>query len=169
MGSGSDRQDCRPPRLEDLVFLCRALNEEGARYLVIGGFAMILHGYTRGTMDVDLLVDPSAENVARVKKAMARLPDNAARDVAETDVESYQVVRVGDEFIVDLMGKACGVSYDEAAPSALSLTVEGTAIPYADARSLIRMKETVRPKDAQDVLFLRRKLSLESSPDRKRS
>ncbi|MBI4678429.1 MAG: hypothetical protein HY748_12685 [Elusimicrobia bacterium] len=126
---------------------------------MIGGFALIMHGYTRGTMDVDLLVDPSPENVARVKKAMARLPDNAVRDVAETDVERYQVVRVGDEFIVDLMAEACGVAYAEAAGSALSLVVDGVAIPYPDARSLIRMKETVRPKDAQDILFLRRKLS----------
>jgi hypothetical protein len=159
MGAGSDRPASRPPFLEDLVFLCRALNEEGARYLVIGGFAVILHGYTRGTMDVDLLVDPSPENVAKVKKAMSRLPDNAVREVADSDVASYEVVRVGDEFIVDLMGRACGVTYGEAVPSALSLAVDGVAIPFADAHWLIRMKDTVRPKDAQDVLFLRRKLS----------
>lgn len=159
MGSGPDLPDSRPPRLEDLVFLCRALNEEGARYLVIGGFAVILHGYTRGTMDVDLLVDPSTENVARVKKAMSRLPDNAAREVADTDVAGYGVVRVGDEFIVDLMGKACGVTYAQAAPSALTYELEGVSIPFASASWLIRMKDTVRPKDAQDVLFLRRKLS----------
>lgn len=47
----------RAPELEDLVELCRRLNEADARYLLIGGFAVILHGFVRGTKDIDLLVD----------------------------------------------------------------------------------------------------------------
>lgn len=69
MGTEGDVPRSRPPRIEDLVRLCRRLNEAGALYVVIGGFAMILHGYTRGTMDVDLLVDPAPDNIRRVKAA----------------------------------------------------------------------------------------------------
>jgi len=39
----------------------------GARYLLIGGFALILHGGERTTKDIDLLVDPAPDNVARLK------------------------------------------------------------------------------------------------------
>lgn len=158
MGPEPARPYSRPPRLEDLVALCKALNEEGARYAVIGGFAMILHGYVRGTMDVDLLIDPAPDNVRLVKRALSRLADNAAAEVAETDVERYEVVRVGDEIVVDLLGKACSVDFAEARPRILHRSVEGVAIPFLDAETLIRTKATPRPKDQQDVLFLRHKL-----------
>ena len=77
MDDGADRGDSRAPQLEDIVALCRALNAEGARYLLIGGFAVILHGFVRTTKDVDFLVDPTVENMVKVKRALATLPDNA--------------------------------------------------------------------------------------------
>jgi hypothetical protein len=49
--------DARPPLLEDLVSLCRNLNREGARYVVIGGTAVIQGGFGRATNDIDLLID----------------------------------------------------------------------------------------------------------------
>ena len=49
--------ESREPSVEDLVNLCRALNAQGARYLVVGGFAVRAAGYIRGTMDVDLVID----------------------------------------------------------------------------------------------------------------
>jgi hypothetical protein len=39
----------REPQIEDLVRICRALNEAGARYILIGGFAVIAHGGARTT------------------------------------------------------------------------------------------------------------------------
>ena len=46
----------RPPLLKDLVDLCRRLNAAGARYVVVGGMAIIQHGFVRATEDIDLLV-----------------------------------------------------------------------------------------------------------------
>lgn len=158
MGDDSSRQESRVPRLGDLVRLCRSLNESGARYVIVGGFAVILHGYARGTMDIDLLVDPSPGNVAKVKKALSILSDNAAAEVADEDVGRYIVVRVADEIVVDLMAKAGGIAFERVAKSALRRDVEGVSIPFADERDLILTKDTVRPKDKQDALFLRRKL-----------
>jgi hypothetical protein len=54
----------RPPNLEDVARIGRALNEAQARYVLIGGFAVIIHGSGRTTKDIDFLVDPSPENVA---------------------------------------------------------------------------------------------------------
>jgi hypothetical protein len=44
----------RLPTLQDLLFLCRSLNEAQAKYLVIGGWAVIHHGFDRTTSDIDL-------------------------------------------------------------------------------------------------------------------
>ncbi len=56
MDDAADPGFSRAPQLEDLTSLCRALNREGARYVLIGGFAVILHGLVRTTKDIDLLV-----------------------------------------------------------------------------------------------------------------
>ena len=52
MDDEPDRAYSRAPELEDLVALCRALREAGVRYLLIGGFAVILHGFVRTTVDL---------------------------------------------------------------------------------------------------------------------
>src|SRR3954470_17499678 len=102
-------QGARSPTLEDLLTLCRALNAEGARYLVCGGFAIIQHGYPRTTGDIDFLIEGSLENQARVRKALEILPEKAIRELGpEEDMREWVVVRVGDQVVVDLMTSACG-------------------------------------------------------------
>jgi hypothetical protein len=71
----------RIPEEADLVALCRALNDLGARYIIIGGFAMIVAGFARATADVDLLIDTSLDNEALVYKALEILPDKAVREL----------------------------------------------------------------------------------------
>lgn len=160
MDDETDRGESRAPRLQDLIDLCRALNREGARYLLIGGFAVILHGFVRATKDVDLLVDPSESNVQAVKRAMATLPDNAAALIADNEILQYQVVRVADEIVVDLLGAACGINYSEATSSEVdTFTIEGVQIPVATKEMLIRMKNTIRESDAVDVRFLRLRIA----------
>jgi hypothetical protein len=84
----------REPQIEDLARICRALNEAGARYILIGGFAVIAHGGGRTTKDIDLLVDAGPDNVALVKQALRILEDRAVDEVTDTDVARYAVVRV---------------------------------------------------------------------------
>jgi transcription-repair coupling factor (superfamily II helicase) len=155
MDDAPDRGESRAPQLQDVLDLCTALNREGARYLLIGGFAVILHGFVRSTKDVDFLVDPSEENIRAVKRAMATLPDNAAALLADDEVLQYQVVRVADEIVVDLLASACGVTYSEAAKSDIeTFKVQDVRIPVASKEILIRMKDTIRESDALDVRFL---------------
>jgi hypothetical protein len=151
----------RAPTIEDLARICRSLNEAAARYVLIGGFAVIIHGSGRTTKDIDFLVDTSRENVARLKAALSVLPDNAAGDLDDGDVEKYQVVRVADEVVVDLLAAACGVSYEDAAPEIEEVLVEGTPIPVASKRTLIRTKQTVRPSDHDDCEYLEQRLAEE--------
>ena len=67
MDDAHDGPYAREPQVEDLARICRSLNEAGARYLLIGGFAVIARGGARTTKDIDLLVDASPGNVARIK------------------------------------------------------------------------------------------------------
>lgn len=144
----------RLPDTDDLVLLCRRLNEAGAKYLVVGGFAIIQHGFARATEDVDLLIDVSPENFDRVQQAMMALPDGAIREVDAQDFQDCLVVRVADEFVVDLMRQACGIEYGEACKDVVVMSVRGVPIPFASPRMLLRMKQTYRAKDEQDREFL---------------
>jgi Nucleotidyl transferase of unknown function (DUF2204) len=144
----------RAPEPQDLVRICRALNDVGARYVLIGGFAVIAHGAGRFTKDIDVLVDDAPENVAVVKRALSVLADNAAADVADTDVREFTVVRVVDEVTVDLMGRACGLDYAAIVADAETKTIHDVNVPIASPATLIRTKQTHRPQDAIDREFL---------------
>jgi hypothetical protein len=122
---------------------------------VIGGFALHHYGYGRPTQDIDLLIDPDPANVEKVRQGLCVLADRASLEVDPGDVATYSVVRVVDEIVVDLLASACGVTYDEIANRLEYDQTPTTAIPYAAPEDLLRMKDTVRPKDAMDRDFLR--------------
>jgi hypothetical protein len=149
-----DATHARAPEPQDIVRICRALNDAGARYVLIGGFAVIAHGGGRFTKDIDLLVDDAPENVARVKQGLAVLADNAAADVANSDVREFTVVRVVDEVVVDLMGRACGLDYAAVSADAEPKDLGGVLAPVASPATLIKTKQTYRPQDALDRQFL---------------
>lgn len=92
----------------------------------------------------------------RIERALSVLPDNAAREVKSDEVERYDVIRVADEVVVDLMAKACGVTWEDAARDSEVLELDGVEIPIAGIETLIRTKQTVRPHDAADREFLER-------------
>jgi hypothetical protein len=152
----AENLECRPPVEADLVALCRELNRRGAKYVVVGGFAIIAAGFPRFTGDVDLIVASDAENEAKVFSALATLPDNAVRELQPGELEQFNVIRVGDEILVDLMRSAGGIDYAEAAKDIVIRELGGVPIPFASHRLLWRMKAvTHRAKDAQDLIFLR--------------
>ncbi len=146
----------REPSTEDLVELCKELNSKGVAYMIVGGFAINNAGYARRTGDVDLLMDTSLENEARVYKALEILPDKAVLELKPGEVSEYNVVRVADEIIVDLMRAACGIEYAEASKDVVIREVQGVQIPFASPRLLWRMKYPLkREKDQGDLVFLR--------------
>lgn len=146
--------ESRPPTVDDLVKLCRSLNERGAKYLVIGGMAVIQAGFVRATADIDLLVDAASENQEKIRAALMELPDQAVRDMRADDLDHYVVVKVADEIVVDLMKLACGIDYEQASKSIQPVKVQDTIIPFASPELLLRLKKTPREKDKVDRLFL---------------
>ena len=133
----SDELESREPTVEDLRDLCRELNHRGAKYVVVGGFAIRAAGYIRSTMDVDLVVAADAENEARVFEALATLPDHAARELQPGELQQYTVIRVADEILVDLMRSAGGIDYAEASRDVIEHEVDkyrgSIEVPLTDA------------------------------------
>lgn len=145
----------RAPEKEDFLNLCRELNTRGCRYFVVGGFAIIHLGLPRTTGDIDLLIDASLENEARVFEALATLPDGCVRELKPGEVSKYSVVRVADEILVDLMARASGITYAEAVAGVIVREIDGVLIPFAGPELLYRMKKRAgREKDRGDIYFL---------------
>ena len=117
---------------------------------------MVLHGFNRATEDIDLLVDKVASNISLLKKALSILPDNAVREVINTDIEEYGVVRVADEVVVDLMGSACGIDFKSAESQIEWHELEGVKIPFASAELMLKTKQTLREKDEIDRFYLKK-------------
>jgi len=143
---------------KELVRLCTKLNQERVRYVIVGGCAVILHGYLRTTYDIDVLVDPSAGNIGRLKKALHDLfGTEEVLEIREDDIERYAVVRVApesEEIVINLIGKIGNITFDSAAKDIQELEVEETKIPVCGLLTLIETKKGVRTKDKEDLLFL---------------
>lgn len=164
----NDGLESRQPTVEDLLELCRELNSRGAKYLIVGGFAIRGAGYIRETNDLDMIIDTEPENEARVLKSLEILPDKAVLHLQPGEVEKYTVVRLADEITIGLMKSASGIDYAEASKDIVIREVEGVPIPFASPRLLWRMKrKTYREKDLADLIFLRQQypeVTSDSSP-----
>ena len=132
------------------------LNKHGARYLVIGGYACILHGLVRTTEDVDVLIDESEENYLKVRDALAELPDHAAQELTLRDFTDHLVIKVADAVEVDVSRRAWQVDYASAAKDSKRRIIEGIEVPYLDIPNLILSKQTYREKDVADRVQLER-------------
>jgi hypothetical protein len=150
----ADAQFTRPPTIDDLIRICRYLNEERARYVIIGGMAVNHYGLVRGTQDIDLLVDMSPENMKHVICALSRLSDGAAGEIHPEEIQQYSVIRINDEITVDLIGKACDVTYERAEEGMEIDMSLGEPLPFASIATLISTKKTFRDADRRDREFL---------------
>ena len=152
----NENDESRQPTVEDLLELCRELNRQGAKYIIVGGFAIRGAGYLRETGDLDVIIDASLENEAKVFRSLEILPDKAVLQLEPGEVSQYTVVRVADEIVVDLMQSASGIDYAEAVKDVVIRLVQDVPIPFASPKLLWRMKKnTHREKDRADLIFLR--------------
>ena len=158
----------RPATWDDVVRVARLLNAAGARYVLVGGYALAAHGFVRMTQDVDIAVAPDAENARRWIAALSELPDGAARELAgEEDpfagARPY-AIRINDEFTVDVLPAAGGVPFGELEPHIVALTVQGETLRVLDLKGLLLTKRGLRPQDQADAALIGR--ALERTDDR---
>ena len=139
------------PSSSRLVTVCRLLNEAGVRYVIVGGFALALHGAVRATKDIDVLIEPTLDNTRRALRALGGLTFGVARKLDATEVAARPITIIGDDPRVDLLTLAWSVRYADAAPRMLTATIDDVDVPYADLETLIRTKQTGRLQDRADA------------------
>ena len=137
-----------------LVKVCGLLNRFDAKYLIVGAQASILHGHIRTTEDVDILIPEDLENHARVLAALSEMEDHAAAELTPQDLVENVVVKIADEVEVDVSTRAWKVTYAEAEPTAVRITIDGVVIPFLDLPILNESKRTDRDQDRIDVAHL---------------
>jgi hypothetical protein len=147
----------RSPTDGDLVALAGELNRLGAKYIVVGGFAVNHHGVNRATEDIGFLIARDKANQSRIRQALEILPDQAIKELGpDEDMAEVVVVRVFDEITVDLMTQACGVYYEEAEKDIEWHEVRGVRIPFANLDLLLKLKRSYRERDREDREILER-------------
>ncbi|MBS2017840.1 MAG: hypothetical protein JST00_33490 [Deltaproteobacteria bacterium] len=148
----------RAATYEDVTRVAQLLEEEGVEYALIGGYALALQGIVRLTEDVDILVEPSLENSRRWVRALSKLPDGAAKELVgdETLHEELYAIRINDEFTVDVMNSASGLSWTDLAP--YRRRIDG--IQVMSLEGLLRMKSHGRLKDQADAEMIRKALGI---------
>jgi len=134
-----------------LSTVCGLLNAAGVKYVIVGGFAVALHGVVRATKDIDVLIEPTLDNATRALKALEGLKWGISRQLDPADVITKPITVIGDDPRVDLLTLAWSVRYADAAPKALRVEIDGVQVPYADLDTLIRTKQTDRFQDQADV------------------
>jgi len=143
---------------KEVVRVSQALNSQGVKYVVVGGCAVILHGYYRTTHDIDLLVDPSSENIGRLRKALQEIfKSDEISQIRDVDIDQYAVVRFApesEEIVIDLIGKIGKIDFKMAIQDVEEIELEGIKIPVCGLSTLIETKKGIRPKDKEDLLFL---------------
>ncbi len=154
----------RIPTVDDLIRLCQGLQERKARFMIIGGFAVIHHGLIRGTTDIDFLIDKDPKNISKVTEALPILEDQASKEIRTDDFTRYSVVRVAGEIVVDLMSEACGKSFSDLEPYIEEVKMEGISLPYLSVEGLLKTKQGIRPKDVQDRQYLEQLLAKKKKP-----
>lgn len=140
------------PDFQDFI---KALNQAEVRYILVGGYAVILHGYNRTTGDLDIWVDPTKENYQYLQKAfhLFGMPlfdmtiDNFLHN-KEFDVFTFGVPPVS----IDIMLSVKGLNFDEAYSLSEWRTIEGVSVYLINKASLLEAKRAAaRFRDMDDI------------------
>jgi hypothetical protein len=139
--------------LPDWIELCALLDAHNVEFLLVGGHAVIAHGYPRLTKDMELWIRPTRENGGCVLAALAEFGTPLAEFTLDRFVDPETMIVLGtDPFRVDLMTGLPGVEFEAAWLRRSSVTLEGRAIPLISRADLIANKKSVgRLQDLADV------------------
>lgn len=141
--------------IADYRDLLMAFVEHGVRFLVVGAHALAAHGVPRVTGDMDVWVQPTETNAARIWRALAEFgAPLGTLEIAESDFTSpEQVVQLGlPPYRIDILTSISGVSFDEAWQERLEATLFDVPVPILGREAFIRNKlASGRAKDLADV------------------
>ncbi len=145
---------------DDFRDMLVALADERADFLLIGGWAMAVHGRPRATEDLDVLVRATPANARKILAALAAFgapvgPHHVDETTFSVEGPAY---RIGIKpLCIEVLTKVSGVSFDEAASNAVLTNIDGRTIPVIGRDALLQNKRAAgRHKDLDDAEWLER-------------
>jgi predicted nucleotidyltransferase len=140
---------------EDLLKL---LNDHKVKYVIIGATAFPVHGYVRATLDIDIFIEATAENGARILQALSDFGYDVADLTMEDVLEKKILIR---EYAVetDIHPFVKGTTFQEVWRTRIKEKYGKTPTYFANLENLIKMKKAAgRVKDLEDLKYLERLL-----------
>jgi len=138
---------------QDFKEFIESLNDNGVRYLVVGGYAVALHGYPRYTKDIDVWVEMTAENASKILEALNQFGFGSL-GVKESDFTlPDQMLQLGHPpRRIDILTSLPGVEFSECYPSRTTVKVDGVSVNFIDIENLKKNKKaTGRHQDLADL------------------
>lgn len=140
---------------EDFRDFIRALNDSEVEYILVGGYAVILHGYRRTTGDLDIWVNTTQENYFKLRNAFLNfgLPTTDLSEQNFLDNDAIEVFTYGIEPVsIDIMKKVKGLNFDEAFSSSGLYMDQDLPVRFIGYQQLVNAKKASgRYKDLDDL------------------
>lgn len=144
---------------EEILSFWKALQESGVDYILVGGYAINLHGYQRFTGDLDIWIKDTLTNRQRLRKAFiaCNMGDFPMLEYMQfvpgwTGFHLNNNMRL--DILIDMKGLE-GYNFEECLQMASVADIDGVNIPFLHINQLIENKKKVNwPKDKIDVLAL---------------
>jgi len=148
--------------------MLRMLLENQVEFLLIGGYAVIFHGYARTTGDMDLWLRPTNENKEKIILALANAgyESHELNELSKLDFSKHILFSIGHQpEKIDFITQINMVSFEEANQNRATIPFEGLQVPVINLRELILSKvNTGRAKDVADVEELQKILNRNPKP-----
>jgi hypothetical protein len=138
------------PDFRDFV---ASLNASGARYLVVGGYAVALHGHPRYTKDIDVWLEATPENARCIVAALEAFGFGSL-GVTESDfLIPDRIIQMGlPPNRIDLLTSLTGVDFESCYPARVRVDIDGLPVDFIDLENLKRNKRAVgRNQDLADL------------------
>ena len=138
---------------QDFKEFVQSLNDNHVRYLVIGGYAVAVHGYPRYTGDIDIWLEISPDNAANMVKSLEQFGFGSLGLSAADFLVPDQVVQLGyPPNRIDLITTPPGVDFESCYASRVTLNIEAVTVDFIDLDNLRKSKQASgRPQDLADV------------------
>ena len=141
---------------EDIIDFWKALQENNVQYIMVGGYAINLHGFQRFTGDMDVWLKDAPENRVNLRKAfiVCNMGDYPMIEYMQF-VAGWTEFRLKNGMSLDIMVEMKGLegyTFDECLSMASIADIEGVSVPFLHINQLIENKKVInRPKDQIDI------------------
>ncbi len=142
----------------ELIDFWKSLNQYNVAYIMIGGFAVNLHGFARTTGDIDIWLKDEIRNRRNLGKALTQFGYDEHTFEEIVFVPGWSDLFIGSGVRLDIITTMIGledVTFDEALEQATIAEIVDVKVPFLNIDQLIKNKKvTNRPKDIIDVIEL---------------